>query len=73
MSTKIGLMVSGRRFDVDIEEDFAIFLNEQMSRDFNIDGNNDIKILLQAYIRKNHELFIQEQGIQNILEECEDL
>lgn len=73
MSTKIGLHVGGRRFDVDVSEDFAPFLQKQMMDDFKIDGNNEIKILLQAYVRKSYDLFIQEQNIQNILEDCEDL
>lgn len=73
MSTKIALKVGGKRFDVDVEDDFAIFLNEQIAIDFKIDANNEIKTLLQAYIRKSHNLFIQEQNIQDILEECENL
>lgn len=73
MSKKIGLMVTGKTFNVDVGEDFAIFLNKQMANDFKVDGNNDVITLLQAYIRKSHDLFIQEQNIQNILEECEDL
>ena len=67
MSKKIGLHIGGRRFDVDVEEEFAIFLNQQMSKDFNIDGNNDLKLLLQAYVRKNHELFTHEKQMEEIL------
>ena len=61
MSRKIGLHIGGRRFDVDVEDEFAQFLEHQMSKDFNIEGNNDLKLLLQAYVRKNHELFMQEK------------
>ena len=64
MSKKIGLLIGGRRFDVDVEDKFAFFLQAQMSKDFNVDGNNDIKLLLQAYVRKNHELFMQEQEVK---------
>jgi len=73
MSQKIGLHVGGRRFDVDIEDNFAPFLKHQMAKDFNIEGNNDLKILLQAYIRKNHELFLQELEIGEIINKCNDL
>lgn len=66
MSKKIGLHIGGRRFDVDVEDNFASFLEKQMSIDFNIDGNNDLKLLLQAYVRKNHELFLQEEKIEQI-------
>jgi len=71
MSKKIGLHIGGRRFDVDVEEKFAKFLEEQMEKDFNIEGNNDLKVLLQAYVRKNHELYIQNQKIDKILEKIE--
>jgi hypothetical protein len=71
MSKKIGLHIGGRRFDVDVEEDFAKFLTAQMSSDFNIDGNNDLKVLLQAYVRKNHELYMQEKKMEEILKKIE--
>jgi hypothetical protein len=71
MSKKLGLHIGGRRFDVDVEDKFAIFLEQQMSDDFNIDGNNDLKILLQAYVRKNHELYIQNQKVEEILKKLE--
>ena len=67
MSKKIGLHVGGRRFDVDVDDSFAPFLEQQMSKDFNVDGNNDLKILLQAYVRKSHDLYIQEQEIDKII------
>ena len=73
MSTKIGLKIIGKMFEVDVDEDFAVFLHSQMQDDFNIDGNNEIKILLQAYLQKSHDLFMQEQNLQDILDKCEDL
>ncbi len=72
MSKKLGLHIGGRRFDVDVEDSFAPFLQHQMSKDFNIDGNNDLKILLQAYVRKNHELFLQEQKMEELLKKLEE-
>ncbi len=71
MSKKIGLHIGGRRFDVDVDGDFALFLEHQMSKDFNIEGNNDLKLLLQAYVRKSHELFEQEHKIEEILKKLE--
>ena len=38
-----------------------------MAEDFNIDGNNDLKKMLHAYVKKTHELFLQEKEIENIL------
>ena len=73
MSKKIGLHIGGRRFDVDVEDDFAVFLEHQMSKDFNIEGNNDLKLLLQAYVRKNHELFTHEQKVEEIIKKISNL
>ncbi|WP_418640652.1 hypothetical protein [Sulfurimonas sp. ST-27] len=72
MSKKIGLHIGGRRFDVDVEDKFANFLQKQMIKDFNMEGNNDIKVLLQAYVRKNHELYLQNQKVEEILVKIED-
>ena len=72
MSKKIGLHIGGRRFDVDVEGSFAIFLEKQMAIDFNIEGNNDLKVLLQAYVRKNYESFMQEEIMQKLLKELEE-
>ena len=71
MSNKIGSHIGGRRFDVDVEDEFASFLKAQMSKDFNVDGNNDLKLLLQAYVRKNHELFTQEKEIASMLDKLD--
>lgn len=71
MSKKLGLNIGGRRFDVDVEDKFASFLEQQMKKDFNIDGNNDLKLLLQAYVRKNHDLYVQEQKIEEITKKLE--
>jgi len=72
MSKKIGLKIRGTRFEVDVEEEFAKFLELQMAKDFNIDGNNDLKTLLQAYVRKNHELFEQNKKIEEIVKKIEE-
>ena len=73
MSQKIGLYIGGRRFDVDVDDEFAPFLKHQMAKDFNVEGNNDLKKLLQAYVKKNHELYLQELEIGNIMKKCNDL
>lgn len=73
MSQKIGLYISGRRFDVDVDDEFATYLTQQMTKDFNMEGNNDIKVLLQAYVRKNYDLYLQDKKMKEIIKECETL
>ncbi len=71
MSKKISLRIGGRNFDIDVDENFLQFIEYQMAKDFNRDGNNDLKILLQAYIGKTYELYIQEQKIDKILKKLD--
>lgn len=73
MSKKLGLHIGGRRFDVDVEDEFAAFLLQQMSKEFKLEGNNDVKALLQAYVRKTHELFMQEKKMQTLVTRLEDI
>jgi predicted HD phosphohydrolase len=73
MSQKIGLYIGGRRFDVDVDDEFASYLDEQIKKDFKKDGNNDVKSLVQAYVRKNYELYIQDKEMKKMIKECEDL
>jgi hypothetical protein len=73
MTKKIGLHIGGRRFDVDVENEFAVYLQKNMAKDFNIEGNNDLKLLLQAYVRKNHQLYIQEKKIEELTKKLDNL
>jgi len=68
MSRRIGLYIGGRRFDVEVDNKFANYLEEQMKKDFNVEGNNELKTVMQAYVRKNYELYKQNQEIDSILE-----
>jgi len=65
--TTISLYINGRPFDVNIEDNFLPFLEKEMGKDFNIDGNIDVKTLLNSYLSKTHKLFEKEQKIENIL------
>lgn len=72
MSKKISLTVNRSRFDIDLDETFAKYLQKQIEQDFNPEANNDIKLLLQAYVRKNYELFEFEDSIKNLLIKIEE-
>lgn len=67
MSKKITLTVNGSRFDIDLEEGFANYMEKDLDDNFNIHGNNDVKSLLQAYVKKNHELFEAKQMLINTM------
>ena len=71
MSKKISLTITAKRFDMNIDDAFAPFLQKQMLSDFNIDGNNEVKKVLEAYVRKTYELYNKEKQIAEILKKFE--
>lgn len=68
MKTKVTLTLNAKRYDIDVDDDFARFLTAQMKEDFDVSGNNDIKLLLQAYVRKSFALYEQEKQINQLID-----
>ncbi|MEA1920940.1 MAG: hypothetical protein U9N52_13960 [Campylobacterota bacterium] len=68
MTKKISLTVNAKRYDIDIDEDFAPFLEQEMRSDFNVNDNNDMKLLLQAYVQKIYTLYKDEKKIHTLME-----
>lgn len=66
------LTLNAKRYDIDVEEDFARFLTAQMREDFEINGNNDLKLLLQAYVRKSFALYEQEKQILQLIDSLQE-
>jgi len=67
MSKKITLTINGSRFDIDLEDSFAAYMEKDLEEKFNVNGNNDVKTLLQAYVKKNHEVYEAEQMLYSTL------
>lgn len=57
MTKKISIRFSGSTFDMELDEDFANSLEPELEQLFQLDGNNNVKHLLQAYIKKSYELY----------------
>lgn len=64
----VSLTLNAKRYDIDVEEGFARFLTEKMREDFHIDGNNDLKTLLHAYVRQSFSLYEQEKQINALID-----
>lgn len=73
MNVKVSLTLNAKRYDIDVEEDFAHFLTGHMKHDFQIDGNNDLRALLQAYVRSNFALYAQEKEITALVDQIQSL
>ena len=73
MNVKVSLTLNAKKYDIDLEEDFAHFLTGHMQHDFHIDGNNDLRALLQAYVRSNFALYTQEKEITALIDQIQHL
>ncbi len=71
MNVKVSLTLNAKKYDIDVEEDFAHFLTEQLKQDFQIESNNDLRVLLQAYVRSNFRLYTQEKEIMALVEKLQ--
>jgi hypothetical protein len=71
VTVKVSLTVNAKRYDIDVEEDFAHFLTDHMKHDFQVDGNNDLRALLQAYVRSNFALYTQEKEMTALADQLQ--
>ncbi len=67
MSKKVSLTVNRSRFNLELDDAFADYLLDQLEKDFKLDANNDIRLLLQAYVKKNLECFEQERKLAEVI------
>ena len=73
MTKKISLTINGSRFDIDVDVEFAKFLEQQMAKDMNVEGNNSFKTLLQAYVRKNYDLYKFNHEMENLIQRVDEV
>ncbi len=66
MSKKIPLRINGWIYNIHVDDEFASYLKEKVSKDFNRNIYDTRKAIIHAYINANYELFKQEQEIENI-------
>ena len=72
---KIVFTVSGRRLEVDLEDDFAQYVSRDLLKNkVTLDKDNDISQLLQLYLKSIHTEFSSKKQIKILLNklECEN-
>ena len=70
-TTKIRLNIAGRDFDIDLEEGFAKHFLQESETLFQMDSKNDIKLLLQNYIKKSYELYQLKENLKTTIDKLE--
>ena len=64
MTKKIQLNIGGASFDMEFDEAFAKHIEPELNHLFNLEGNNNVKRLLEAFIKKSYELYELKRSVQ---------
>ncbi|WP_281951445.1 hypothetical protein [Nitrosophilus kaiyonis] len=68
---KISITISGKTYDINVDDAFANLLENAIKEDLNIEGNNSVKTLLEAYLKKNYECFKLKKKLTELLKKFE--
>ena len=63
--SKIKIKVNNKLFNLELDEEFAIFLADDLVKNLGKE-NNSIKDLVGAYLSRNYELFEISKKVQNL-------
>ena len=63
---KLTVSIAAKRYDISVSDEFAEVFEKELEKTFIKDGNNDIKTLLGAYVKKSYEKYLLEKEIEAI-------
>ncbi len=69
---KLSIVVAAKKYDISISDEFAVIFEKEIDETFAKEGNNDIKTLLSAYVKKSYEKFLLEKEIESISERLDN-
>ncbi len=64
---QVAFEINGWKYNISVENNFATYLQSEISKDFSLDTPDSRKAIIHAYIKAKHELFEQEQEINKII------
>jgi hypothetical protein len=69
---KVNFYVNGRRYEVKLEEDFALFVEDKLSKsNITPDKNSDVPKILNGYLQALKANYDNEKKIKELLEKIE--
>ncbi len=69
----IQIAVAGKTYEIKLEESVAAELKNAISQDLNLEGNNSVKSLLEAYLKKNYENFLLKKRLHELLQKLQEI
>ena len=70
---KIVFTIGGKRLEVDLEDDFANYLsNELQNNKVSLDKDNEVSKLLQLYLKSMYKEYNSEKQIKTLLNQLKE-
>ncbi len=63
---KLSLKINSQKYDINANGDFKEFLHHSLINDFDTESNNDLKKLLNAYVKSTYKLFKLENELNEL-------
>ncbi len=63
---KLTISIAAKRYDISVSDEFAEVFEKEIEKTFIKEGNNDIKTLLKAYVKKSYEKFLLDKEIESM-------
>ena len=68
---KVTFEINGWKYNISTEDDFAKYLQSEISKDLSINTPDSCKAIIHAYINAKYNLFKQEQEIEKMIKEMQ--
>ncbi len=72
MTRKITLRINRINFTVNLEDRSADFIESKIREDFLLESDNDVKVLLSAYLKRTEELFELDTKLRDTLDSLKE-
>ena len=70
---KLCIKINSKQYDIDAKGEFKEFLHHSILNDFNLDTNNDVKKLLNAYLKNSYKLYKMEQELLDLDQKLDEV
>ena len=68
---KLTIKIEGKEYDIQLQDDFAKSLEEELDKELSPYHNNTSKDLLQAYLKKCYDCHLLEKKMRKILKKLQ--
>ncbi len=68
---RVTIKIEGKEYDIQLSDDFAESVEEELEKELPPFENNSIKELLQAYLKKCYDCHVMQKRLREILKKIE--